>query len=163
MVITEQPVRVVGRVRHAADGTRIALRTCPLCECMCGLELHLDDADRVKVVRGDREDVWSKGYLCPKGTTLGKLHDDPDRVRVPMIREGDTFREASWDEAFARCQELIAGDNLAPEGSIPPAVQEHLLRDIGPKAAEEGGDLILVSQITSTFARGLTLGGALRG
>ena len=109
MAITEQPVRVVGRVRHAADGTRIALRTCPLCECMCGLEIHLDRDDHVKVVRGDRDDVWSKGYLCPKGTTLGRLHDDPDRVRVPMIREGETFREATWDEAFARCRELIAG------------------------------------------------------
>jgi anaerobic selenocysteine-containing dehydrogenase len=80
---------------------------------MCGLEVHLDADRRVKVIRGDRDDVWSKGYLCPKGTTLGKLHDDPDRVRVPLIREGDgddaTFREATWDEAFARCRELIAG------------------------------------------------------
>ena len=105
----EQSVRVIGRVRHDQDGARVALRTCPLCECMCGLEVHLDDEDRVKVIRGDRDDVWSKGYLCPKGTTLGKLHDDPDRLRVPLVRDGETFREATWDEAFARCKELIDG------------------------------------------------------
>ncbi len=82
--------------------------TCPLCECMCGLQVDVE-GDAVKLIRGDRDDVWSKGYLCPKGTTLGHLHDDPDRIRVPMIREGDTWREATWDEAFARCEELIHG------------------------------------------------------
>ena len=75
---------------------------------MCGLQVDVE-GDAVKLIRGDRDDVWSKGYLCPKGTTLGHLHDDPDRIRVPMIREGDTWREATWDEAFARCEELIHG------------------------------------------------------
>ena len=102
--------RVIGRTHEVrADGTRIHLRTCPLCECMCGLEMHLDPDDRVKLIRAYRDDVWSKGYLCPKGTTLGHLHEDPDRVRVPLIRDGETFREATWDEAFAKSEELIHG------------------------------------------------------
>ena len=75
---------------------------------MCGLQVDVED-DHVKLIRGDREDVWSKGYLCPKGTTLGHLHDDPDRIRQPMVRDGDTWREVTWDEAFARCEELIHG------------------------------------------------------
>lgn len=106
----EHPRRVVGRT-HAVhdDGTRVHLRTCPLCECMCGLELHLDADDRVQLIRPFRDDVWSKGYICPKGTTLGHLHEDPDRVRRPLVRDGDRFREVSWDEAFARCEELIHG------------------------------------------------------
>jgi anaerobic selenocysteine-containing dehydrogenase len=81
-------------------------RTCPLCEAMCGLEVQVED-DRVKLIRADRDDVWSKGYLCPKGTTLGHLHHDPDRIREPMVRDGDTWREVTWDEAFARCEELL--------------------------------------------------------
>ena len=102
--------RVIGRTHHVRDdGARVHIRTCPLCECMCGLELHLDDDDGVKLIRPFRDDVWSKGYICPKGTTLGMLHGDPDRVRQPLIREGDTFRAATWDEAFARCEELIHG------------------------------------------------------
>jgi anaerobic selenocysteine-containing dehydrogenase len=83
-------------------------RTCPLCEAMCGLEIHVEH-EQVKLIRGDKEDVWSKGYLCPKGTTLGHLHDDPDRLREPMVRDGDQWSTVSWDEAFARCEELIAG------------------------------------------------------
>ena len=48
---------------------------------MCGLEIHVD-GDQVALIRADRDDVWSKGYLCPKGTTLGHLHHDPDRLRA---------------------------------------------------------------------------------
>jgi len=88
---------------------KIHLRTCPLCEAMCGLEVHVED-ERVKLIRADRDDVWSKGYLCPKGTTLGHLHHDPDRLRTPLVRDaGGELRAATWDEAFARCGELLSG------------------------------------------------------
>src|SRR5260221_11479560 len=81
---------------------QIHLRTCPLCEAMCGLEISVEDG-QVALIRPDREDVWSKGFICPKGTTLGHLHHDPDRLRAPMVRDGETWREVTWDEAFARC------------------------------------------------------------
>ena len=57
----------------------VHLRTCPLCEAMCGLEIHVAD-ERVELIRADRDDVWSRGHLCPKGTALGHLHHDPDRA-----------------------------------------------------------------------------------
>ena len=77
-------------------------RTCPLCEAMCGLELHVDRRARSTAIRGDRDDVWSKGYLCPKGTALGHLHEDPDRVRAPMIRTATEWREVDWDDRVRR-------------------------------------------------------------
>jgi anaerobic selenocysteine-containing dehydrogenase len=80
--------------------TRTEYRTCHLCEATCGLELHLD-GDEIALVRGDRDDVFSHGFLCPKGTAIKQLEADPDRVRQPLVRDGDTFREVSWDEAFA--------------------------------------------------------------
>jgi anaerobic selenocysteine-containing dehydrogenase len=90
-----------------AAGRQVHLRTCPLCEAMCGLEIHVR-GEQVELIRADRDDAWSKGHLCPKGTTLGHLHHDPDRLRVPMLRQADgSFREATWDEAFARCDELL--------------------------------------------------------
>jgi anaerobic selenocysteine-containing dehydrogenase len=53
-------------------------------------------------IRGDADDVLSHGFVCPKGASLKELHDDPDRLRTPLIREpGGGFRPASWDEAFA--------------------------------------------------------------
>jgi anaerobic selenocysteine-containing dehydrogenase len=90
----------------AIEDVRTHLRTCPLCEAMCGLKIETT-GDQVTSVRADREDVWSKGYICPKGVSLGHLHHDPDRLRVPMVREGDEWREVTWDEAFTRCEELL--------------------------------------------------------
>ncbi|MEU2033229.1 molybdopterin-dependent oxidoreductase [Nocardia amamiensis] len=82
--------------------SRTLLRTCPLCEAVCGLELTLDSDDHVTAVRGDRNDPFSKGFLCPKGASFGHLDEDPDRVTEPLIRDRatDTWRTASWDEAF---------------------------------------------------------------
>src|SRR5262245_25992696 len=81
---------------------RTAFRTCPLCEATCGLEIELE-GDRVVRIRGDREDVFSHGFICPKGSTLKQLHEDPDWLRAPRIRDRatDTWREVSWPEAFA--------------------------------------------------------------
>jgi anaerobic selenocysteine-containing dehydrogenase len=75
------------------------IRTCHLCEAMCGLRVTVEEG-RVTRIRGNEEDVWSRGYLCPKGTTLGHLHHDPDRLRRPQVRNGDAWREVGWDEAF---------------------------------------------------------------
>jgi anaerobic selenocysteine-containing dehydrogenase len=56
----------------------------------------------VTAIRGDREDVFSHGFICPKGFALKELHEDPDRVRTPLLRRADgSFEAVSWDEAFA--------------------------------------------------------------
>ncbi len=104
---------------------------------MCGLEVQTE-GDRVVAIRPDHDDVWSKGFICPKGTTLGALHHDPDRIRVPMVREGTRWREVGWKEAFARCEELIGGV-LAKHGKEavtayignPTAHSIHLSRYVG--------------------------------
>ncbi len=82
---------------------RTAIRTCPLCEATCGLTLEVDDATRsIQRIRGDADDVFSKGFLCPKGVGLKELDEDPDRIRTPLVKQPDgTFAEATWDEAFA--------------------------------------------------------------
>ncbi|WP_082956500.1 molybdopterin-dependent oxidoreductase [Mycobacterium sp. E787] len=82
------------------------LRTCPLCEAMCGLEIHVEGG-RVTGIRGNRDDVWSRGHLCPKGVSLAQVHDDPDRLRRPMINLDGQWHEVSWDAAFRRCTELL--------------------------------------------------------
>jgi anaerobic selenocysteine-containing dehydrogenase len=92
----------------------VAHRTCPFCEATCGLEVEYDNG-RVTEVRGDAEDVFSKGFLCPKGVSLKELHEDPDRLRTPMIRTDDgSFRQASWQEALG----LIAE-------KLPPLLEAH--------------------------------------
>ncbi len=79
-------------------------RTCPLCEATCGLEIELEGRE-VKKVRGDADDVFSAGFICPKGASLGELHSDPDRLERPLVRRDGELVEASWEEAFAAIEE----------------------------------------------------------
>lgn len=81
-------------------------RTCPLCEATCGLEVRHRNGEVVRI-RGDRDDVFSHGFICPKGSTLGKLDQDPDRVRTPLIKRDGKHIPASWDEAFALIAERL--------------------------------------------------------
>lgn len=74
--------------------------TCPLCEATCGLSVTIEDSV-VTEVRGDHDDVFSRGFICPKGVSLGALHADPDRLRAPLVKRDGEFVEVSWDEAFA--------------------------------------------------------------
>ncbi|MFZ6004991.1 MAG: molybdopterin oxidoreductase family protein [Actinomycetota bacterium] len=91
--------------------TRTALRTCPLCEAGCGLEITLRPAagggEEVVRIRGDQADVFSHGYICPKGSTLKQLHEDPDRVRRPLVKRDGVFVEVSWDEALGEIERRL--------------------------------------------------------
>ena len=76
-------------------------RTCTLCEAMCGLRFEVE-ANRILSVRGDDEDVFSHGYICPKGVAIAAIHDDPDRLRQPLRRtDSGAFEPIAWDDAFA--------------------------------------------------------------
>nr|MBP6750275.1 molybdopterin-dependent oxidoreductase [Xanthomonadaceae bacterium] len=90
--------------------TRTAYRICPLCEAACGLAVQLR-GDEVVAVRGDPDDAFSGGYLCPKGVALKDLHEDPDRLRTPMLRRGrgaDARWEAcDWDTAFVEIERRL--------------------------------------------------------
>ena len=81
--------------------------TCPLCEAMCGLRIETQ-GDSVTSIRGNRDDVWSQGHLCPKGTSLGHIHEDPNRLRVPMVRNASGEHvPVSWDDAFAEAEKVL--------------------------------------------------------
>lgn len=83
------------------DSNRTALRICPLCEANCGLELSISGST-VTSVRGDKADVFSHGYICPKGVALGEVDADPTRLNTPLVRNSrGELLPATWDEAFA--------------------------------------------------------------
>ncbi|AZG43959.1 molybdopterin-dependent oxidoreductase [Gordonia insulae] len=87
---------------------RTALRICPLCEATCGLSLGVDDENgRVTSARGDRDDVFSHGYICPKGASLPELDNDPDRLDRPLIRRDGELVEVEWDVALAFVAERL--------------------------------------------------------
>lgn len=81
-------------------------RTCPLCEATCGLAIDVD-GDTVVKIRGDEQDAFSRGYLCPKGVALMDLHADPDRLRRPLRRTSGGFEPIAWDDALDEAADLL--------------------------------------------------------
>lgn len=81
-------------------------RTCNLCEAMCGLEVEIE-GDEVVSIRGDAQDVFSRGHVCPKATALKDLYDDPDRLKQPVRRVGDRWEPLSWTEALDEVADRI--------------------------------------------------------
>ncbi len=74
-------------------------RTCTICEAMCGLVMETE-GERVSAVRGDDQDPFSQGHICPKAVALKDLHEDPDRLRTPLKRVGGEFVSIGWEEAY---------------------------------------------------------------
>src|SRR5205085_3816552 len=74
-------------------------RACNLCEAMCGLEIE-HDGERVLGIRGDADDPFSRGHICPKAVALKDIHEDGDRLRRPLRRRGDGWEEIDWPQAL---------------------------------------------------------------
>ena len=114
MAVTENDPAIETATRIAVEvGTRTAYRTCPLCEATCGLEITLKPdgvgGEAVQRIRGDMNDVFSKGFICPKGSTLKHLHEDPDRLRVPMAKRDGVHVEVTWEEAWSEIEAGLGG------------------------------------------------------
>jgi anaerobic selenocysteine-containing dehydrogenase len=89
-----------------------------LCEAVCGLTVELDGpatgaargpgALAVKAVRGDKDDPFSQGHICPKAAAIADVQDDPDRLREPQRREGGEWRNVSWNAALEEAGRRLA-------------------------------------------------------
>jgi anaerobic selenocysteine-containing dehydrogenase len=88
---------------------RTVFRTCPLCEATCGLEITVNPQEQVVRIRGDQKDVFSHGFICPKGSTLKQLHEDPDRLRKPLVKRDGKHVEVSWEEAWQVVNDGLKG------------------------------------------------------
>lgn len=88
-------------------------RICPLCEACCGLEIKVAEG-KIIGIRGHEADVLSAGYICPKGVALKDLHEDPDRLRTPLVKRAGRHVPVSWEEAF---------DEI--ERRLPPLIAQH--------------------------------------
>jgi len=80
--------------------TTTHFRACNLCEAICGLAIEVC-GDDIRSIRGDRDDPFSRGHICPKAVALQDVHTDPDRLRHPVRRTRDgSWERLSWEEAL---------------------------------------------------------------
>jgi anaerobic selenocysteine-containing dehydrogenase len=82
--------------------------TCNLCEAQCGLRVEVDaSGSRVTGLRGDPDDVLSRGHVCPKAHALRELLDDPARLRGPVRRGEKGWEPVAWDDALSDVAERL--------------------------------------------------------
>jgi anaerobic selenocysteine-containing dehydrogenase len=87
-------------------------RACHLCEAICGLsietETQADGQVAIRSIKGDAQDTFSRGHICPKAVALQDIQNDPDRLRQPMQRVGEQWSPISWQAAFDLVAERFA-------------------------------------------------------
>lgn len=81
-------------------------RTCNLCEAMCGVAIKVKD-DEIVSIKGDEQDPFSRGHICPKALALKDLYEDPERLRKPVEKRNGQWHELEWDEALDKVAERI--------------------------------------------------------
>lgn len=81
-------------------------RTCNLCEAVCGIEIEHENGE-ILSIKGDKNDPFSRGHICPKALALKDIYVDANRLKTPAKRFGKDWREISWEEAFAEIAEKI--------------------------------------------------------
>ncbi len=88
-------------------------RACHLCEAICGLTLETTQADdgslAITSIKGDPQDTFSRGHICPKAVALQDIQNDPDRLHQPMLRVGSEWQPIAWEDAFALVAERLSG------------------------------------------------------
>nr|WP_314484114.1 molybdopterin oxidoreductase family protein [uncultured Pseudomonas sp.] len=86
-------------------------RACHLCEAICGLNIVVShtpgEPARVSSIKGDPQDPFSRGHVCPKAVALQDIQNDPDRLRQPHRRIGDQWQAIGWEEAFELAAERL--------------------------------------------------------
>ena len=81
-----------------AGNSSVHYRSCNICEAICGIEITVE-GERLNI-RGDKDDPFSQGYICPKAVALQDIHFDKDRLKHPVRRTPQGWQRIGWDEAF---------------------------------------------------------------
>lgn len=86
---------------------------CGLCPMSCGMEVHISNG-KIDKVQGIKEHPLNKGFLCPKGRAVPEYVYSPKRLTTPLLRQGSSWKEISWEQAMnmivAHLEEIKAAD-----------------------------------------------------
>jgi anaerobic selenocysteine-containing dehydrogenase len=82
---------------------------CVLCAQNCGLEVEVEDNNRIVKVRPDKSNARSEGYFCRKGRNIAYHQHNSDRLQYPLKRVGDGFARISWDQAIDEIASRLQG------------------------------------------------------
>ncbi len=77
-----------------------------MCEAICGIVIEAE-GNKIISIKGDKDDPFSKGHICPKAMGLKYVYEDPNRLTHPMKRTNSGWEKISWTAAFDEIEEKI--------------------------------------------------------
>ncbi|MCU0338848.1 MAG: molybdopterin-dependent oxidoreductase [Spirosomaceae bacterium] len=81
-------------------------RACNLCEAICGLEIEYQGQE-IMAIRGDKNDPFSRGHICPKAVALKDIYEDPNRLKLPLKKTNEGWQSIAWEQAFDEITQKI--------------------------------------------------------
>lgn len=103
------PILQLSEAEAAMRGNRIrrTKTVCTYCGVGCSFDVWTKDREVLKVepFAGPANGIST----CVKGKFGWEYTNHPDRLRKPLVREGERFREASWDEALELVGRRLSG------------------------------------------------------
>jgi anaerobic selenocysteine-containing dehydrogenase len=88
--------------------------TCAQCDAGCSIKGRVREG-RVLKLEGNADSVINRGKLCGLGQAGVQHHYNPDRVREPLLRNGEKGETISWEKAYeliAQKMNGVSGDNV---------------------------------------------------
>lgn len=82
---------------------------CGFCPVGCSLDVQTREGDIKRVQGSAREYGVNRSYTCVQGRWGYDIVGNPARLETPLIKDGDGFREASWEEALTLVASTLAG------------------------------------------------------
>src|SRR3954471_1364218 len=104
--MTRAVIALLTRARYHS-GMPARLHTCMLCEAVCGLSVEVE-GNEIRSVRGDPDDPFSQGHICPKAAAIVDVQNDPARVREPLRRAGPGWEAPGWEAALDEAGQRLA-------------------------------------------------------
>ena len=121
--------------------------TCPYCGVGCQQWLHVQD-DRIVKVTGVEEAEPNRGRLCVKGRFGYDFIYSEERLKTPLIRDKEVFREASWDEALDLVAQRMRETGASTTSHTLPSTSNFIV----PCGFVYSDDLITPSTVRGVFS-----------
>ncbi len=156
---TALPVLGAGETGSTPDGVVWDKAPCRFCGTGCHIQVGVQ-AGKVVAAAGDREADVNKGLLCVKGYHIPAILYGKDRLTKPLLRNGDAYKEISWDEAIDVIADRVeaAPERFAFYGSgqwtIPEgyAAQKFMKGGLSNNHIDPNARLCMASAVTGFLA-----------
>jgi formate dehydrogenase major subunit len=124
-------------IRYAKETTTI----CPYCSVGCGMIVHTQGGNVINI-EGDPDHPISEGALCPKGSSVYQLRDNPARITKPMYRAPNSkeWQTVSWEWATSEIAKRV---KQSRDASFVPTSRIKVKEKVGGTEVEKEIDAVV--------------------